>query len=114
MSPAAQNLLFFALLIVGFYLLAIRPQRKRAQELARVRAQLAPGTQVMTTAGLFAYVADVEGDNVVLEIAPGVKARFATAAVVRIVDPTPSVEGREDGSTDAAPPDAPPAQGGTA
>ena len=118
MSPAVvQNLLFFGLLALGFYLLAIRPQRARAAALAKVRASLAPGTEVITTAGLYAYVVEIDGDTVVLEIAPGVKARFATAAVVRVVEPKdaddPAAGGSSAGSA-APPPDAPPAPGGAA
>ena len=81
-----QQLLFFALLVFGLYILVIRPQRVRARTLAQVRAAVAPGVRVMTSAGLHATVSAVEDDVVVLEIAPGVLVRFADAAVVRILD----------------------------
>lgn len=84
-GPALQQLLFFALLIGGFYLLAIRPQRARAKALAQVRANLSTGTRVITTAGIHATVVAVEGDEVVLEIAPGVPVRFVSAAVVKVL-----------------------------
>ncbi len=82
-----QQILFFALLVGGLYLLAIRPQRARARALAEVRAALAPGAAVVTTAGIHATVRAVEDGTVVLEIAPGVLVRFADAAVVRILSP---------------------------
>jgi preprotein translocase subunit YajC len=85
-GQALQQLIFFALLVVGLYLLAVRPQRARAKALAQVRANLAVGARVMTTAGIYAAVVAVDGDTVVLEVAPGVHVRFATAAVVRILD----------------------------
>lgn len=97
-SPALQQLLFFALLIVGFYLLAIRPQRARARALAQVRANLRTGTRVITTAGIHATVVAVEGDEVVLEVAPGVAVRFLSAAVVRVL--TPPAEAVPDGEAD--------------
>ena len=81
-----QQLLFFALLVFGLYVLAIRPQRARARALAQVRASLEPGRRVMTTAGIHATVSAVEEGVVVLEVAPGVRVRFADAAVVRILD----------------------------
>ena len=90
-----QQVVFFSLLIFGLYVLALRPQRLRARNLAAVRANLAPGTRVITTAGIHATVRAVEGDVVVLEIAPGVLVRFMDAAVVRLLD--------EPGSGDAAP-----------
>jgi len=87
MSGAAlQQLLFFALLVFGLYVLAIRPQRARARALAQVRATLAPGSRVVTTAGIHATVRSIEDGVVVLEIAPGVLVRFADAAVVRVLD----------------------------
>ncbi len=85
-GAVAQQLLFFALLVFGLYVLAIRPQRARARALAQVRAALEPGSRVMTTAGIHATVRSVEEGAVVLEIAPGVHVRFADAAVVRILD----------------------------
>ena len=98
-----QQLVFFLLLLVGLYFIAIRPQRVRAKAMAEVRAGLAVGTRVMTAGGMHGTVAQLEGDTVVLELAPGVPVRFATAAVVRILDPAAD-EGQRgtsasDGST---------------
>ena len=87
-GQALQQVAFFALLILGLYVLAIRPQRARARALAEVRAGLAVGTRVITTAGIHATVTAVEGDDVLLEIAPGVVVRFVSVAVVRITDET--------------------------
>ena len=86
-GQALQQVLFFGLLIFGLYLLAIRPQRARAKALAQVRADLKVGSQVITTAGIYAEVTAIDGDVVTLEIAPGVDVRFATAAVVRLLEP---------------------------
>ena len=86
-SAALQQLILFGLLFVGLYFIAIRPQRKRAQALAQVRASLSVGTRVMTAGGMHGTVAEVDGDTVVIEIAPGVPVRFASAAVVRLLDP---------------------------
>ena len=85
-SAVLQQVLFFGLLALGFWLLAIRPQRARARALAQVRASLAPGSRVITTAGIHATVTAVEDDLVVLEVAPGVLVRFVSAAVVRVLD----------------------------
>ncbi len=91
-GAAVQQLLFFALLVFGLYVLVIRPQRVRARALAEVRAGLEPGRRVMTTAGIHATVVAVEDGVVVLEVAPGVSMRFADGAVVRLLD-------EPDGST---------------
>ncbi len=89
MDPA--SLLFYAVLGVGLYLLLIRPQRARVRAMSEVRAQLEVGACVMTTAGIHATVLDLDSDDdtLLLEISPGVPVRFATAAIVRIVEPAP-------------------------
>ena len=88
-----QDLPFFAVLLLGLWLLLIRPQRARAKASAQVKAELAVGACVMTTAGIHATVLDLDGDDgsVLLEISPGVPVRFASAAIVRIIEPAPSV-----------------------
>lgn len=90
-SNPASTLLFLIPLLLLFYFLGIRPGRKRMQAMQQVQQGLAPGREVVTTAGLYATVVDVDeatGD-VTLEIAPGVNARFDRRAVMRIVDPLP-------------------------
>ena len=88
-GPVIQNLLFFGLLLGGLYFLAIRPQRVRARELAKVRAGLVSGTQVMTAGGMHGTVVQVDDKTVVIELAPGVPVTFASQAVVRILEPEP-------------------------
>jgi preprotein translocase subunit YajC len=80
-----ESLLFFALILVAFYFLIIRPQRARARQAAQLQAGLAPGVEVMTTAGMFGTVVELSDDAVVLEVSPEVRVRFAKAAVGRIV-----------------------------
>ena len=78
-------LLPFALILVAFYLLILRPQRARARMAQQMKARLAPGVSVLTTSGIHATVSAVEDDVVVLEIAPGVDVRFASAAIGRVL-----------------------------
>ena len=94
-----SSLLFFVVLLVGMYLLLIRPQRARAKQLAEVRRNVAVGARVVTTAGLHARVAEVRDDGtVLLEIAPGVNAVFASAAIIRVLDDEPAVAPTDDPS----------------
>jgi preprotein translocase subunit YajC len=86
---ALVGLLPLVLIVVGFYFLAVRPQRNRMKALRETQSTIEVGREVMTTAGLYATVIDLDDDTVTLEIAPGVHARFARAAVVRTVDEDP-------------------------
>lgn len=82
---APQDLVFFVFAGLAAWFLLIRPQRARARALQEVREALAVGSRVITTAGLHATVAELDGDTVLLEIAPGVRARFSAGAVVRVL-----------------------------
>jgi preprotein translocase subunit YajC len=93
-----SGLLFPLVLVVGMYLLLIRPQRARAKQNAAVRSRLEPGSQVVTTAGLHAEVVSVDGLTTVLEIAPGVRCTFLTQAVVQVLE-----EPADEEPADAAP-----------
>jgi len=75
------------LLLLIFYFLLLRPQRKRQQELIQMQNSLTPGMRVMTSTGLFATVVALRGDDVILEVAPGVETRWVKAAIARIVPP---------------------------
>jgi preprotein translocase subunit YajC len=78
-------LLPILLLVVVFYLLVLRPARARQAQAQAVARQLAPGTRVMTTAGLFGTITAVEDDQVELEIADGVRVRYVKAAIAKVV-----------------------------
>ena len=80
------------LLVVAFYFLLIRPQKQRQRQQAEMVSALAPGAQVMTTAGIMGTVAVVAEDELSLEISPGVFVRMVPAAVAKVIEPAPSVE----------------------
>lgn len=79
--------LLFPLLLIALLLLFVTAQRRRQRAVQQTQASLEPGARVMTTAGLFATVVGIEGDEVLLEVAPGVVCRYARAAVARVVPP---------------------------
>lgn len=80
-----ENLILLIILI-PLVLLMFRSSRQR-KTVAQMQQQLAPGAEVMTTAGLFGQVTAVEGDRVELEVAPGVHLWFLRQAVARVVEP---------------------------
>ena len=89
------GLLPLVLIIVVFYFLLIRPQRNRQREVMRTQSQIAPGQDIITTAGLHATVVAVDEDTVTLETSPGVTSRWARAAVARVVSPVEPGESYE-------------------
>jgi preprotein translocase subunit YajC len=82
------SLLPFVLIAVVFWLLLIRPQRRRQMELARTQGSLEIGDEVMLGAGIVGRVASLDdGEFVGLETSPGVQMRVARGAVVRVLRP---------------------------
>jgi preprotein translocase subunit YajC len=86
-SSSYTFLLLIALVFVGFYFLMIRPQRRRQQQAQQQQRTLTPGSRVRTTAGMYATVSAVDGDDVILEVAPGVDVRYMRKAVMEILAP---------------------------
>ena len=80
-------LLTLVLLGVVVYFFLIAPQRRRQRQLQQMTSQLEPGSEVMTTAGLFATVRSVGDNEVELEVAPGVVSRYDKRAIARIMEP---------------------------
>jgi len=79
--------ILIVLVFVGFYFLMIRPQRRRQQQVQQQQKTVAPGAQVRTTAGMYATVVEVDGDDVVLEVAPGVEVRYLRRAIMEVITP---------------------------
>jgi preprotein translocase subunit YajC len=86
-SGSYTFLLLIVLVFVGFYFLMIRPQRRRQQQAQQQQRTLTPGAHVRTTAGMYATVSAVDGDDVILEIAPGVEVRMMRRAVMEVTSP---------------------------
>ena len=77
------NYIFFALIIVVFYMFLIRPQSKRAKEERKFRESLKKGDKVVTTAGIHGKIAEMDETTVVVETEGQGKIRFEKAAIVR-------------------------------
>jgi preprotein translocase subunit YajC len=87
-----STLILILVVVVAFYMLMIRPQRRRQQQAQQKQSSVQPGARVRTTAGMYATVVDVDGDDVILEVAPGVEVRYMKRAVMDVVSPGDAVD----------------------
>jgi preprotein translocase subunit YajC len=73
------------LMIVGFYLLLIRPQRNRQRQQQAVLASLEVGDEVMTSGGIFGTIVEIDEDEGILtvEIAPGTRVRMVRQGIAQ-------------------------------
>ena len=104
-SSSYTFLLLIVLVFIGFYFLMIRPQRRRQQMAQQNQRTLSPGARVRTTAGMYATVSAVDGDDVILEVAPGVDVRYVRRAVTEVLssgedEETEPVDDAEDENTE--------------
>jgi preprotein translocase subunit YajC len=77
---------FLGIMVVLFYFFLLRPQRNRQRQQQALLRSVGTGARVMTTSGIYGTILAVEGDDVVLEIAPGVEVRLLKQAIMRIVE----------------------------
>lgn len=105
MTSETLGTLFPLLLIVlAFWLLVIRPARRRQQEMTRIQNNVSVGSEVMLGSGIFGTVVSIGDDTLVLSIAPGTEVKVARQAVVRVVEPSPAEANPEEGdSSDGTP-----------
>ena len=91
-KSSGSGYFFLVIIVVLFgllYFVTIRPQRNRQRAAQQTQREIQPGMRVRTTAGMYATVAAVEDQEVVLEVAPGVNVRFLRRAIMDVI-PDPS------------------------
>jgi preprotein translocase subunit YajC len=87
-----SGLILLPLLAVVVWLMIV-PQRRQMKEQRTLLANLAEGDAVVTTAGIYGVVVELDDDVMFLEVADGIELKMSKAAVARrIVEsaPTPS------------------------
>jgi preprotein translocase subunit YajC len=115
-SGSSAYLLIGLVVLFGLlYFVTIRPQRRRQQQAQQTQRNVEPGARVRTTAGMYATVTAIEDQDVILEIAPGVEARFMRRAIMEVVpdgtepeytaEPEDSSDDEPQGSAEDAPED---------
>jgi len=88
--------------IVGFYFLTIRPQRKREKKMKEMQSSIKPGDNIVTSGGMFGRVADVGEDCFVVEFGTnrGVRIPIRKSDVLGIqspkTTPAPKIEAKDD------------------
>ena len=89
-------ILIIVVLFGVLYMTMIRPQRNRQRAAQQMQSTVVPGQRIRTTAGIYGTVVSIEDQDVVIEVAPGVKIRMLRKAVMDVV--------QDGGVTGATPP----------
>lgn len=86
-SPGGGLMSFLPIILmfVIFYFIAIRPQRKKQQELAAQISALKGGDHIVTTGGIYGIVSSLQEKTLTLKIADNVKIKIDKTAVAGVV-----------------------------
>jgi preprotein translocase subunit YajC len=96
------NIIFLLVLFGVFYMLLVRPNKKRAEAHKRLINSIEKGDEVVTGGGLFGTVTAVGDEQIELEIAPGTKVKFLKGYVLRRVEENLESEDEEVSETESA------------
>jgi preprotein translocase subunit YajC len=101
------GLLVIVAVFLVFWLLLIRPQRRRQRIQEEMIGSLAVGDEIVTAGGLYGEITALDEDEVHVEIADGVEVRIARRAVAGVMpeedDELEEDEAPEDASEEEEP-----------
>ena len=84
-SGAGSFMITMVLMIVIFYMLLIRPQRKRQRELQEQVSTMKTGDHVVTIGGIHGLVAMIKDRTIVLKVADNTRIEFEKTAVATVM-----------------------------
>lgn len=102
MDAGLANLIFLGFLIVIFYFMLIRPQKRRVDQHRRLLASINDGDEVVTIGGVFGTVRRIGEEEIELEISPGTIIRVVKSAIARrVTEDVPTEVGDTEGEESA-------------
>ena len=82
----SNQILLMLVIFAVFYLIVIRPMRKKQQDTETMLSQLKNGDRVLTSGGIYGTVVGVSDDSVQLRVAEHVKIQVAKSAITQLVE----------------------------
>lgn len=88
----ALFLVWLAILVVAFFFLMVRPQRRRNAQFQTFVAGLEVGEEIITSGGVYGTVVGIDADRVELQVAPTVVITVSKRALLQYATPVPEIE----------------------
>jgi len=82
-----QFLIIMVLMLGVMYVLMIRPQRQRQAQQQSMIDGAGVGDDVLTTGGIYGTISEVEGDDIVVEIASDVTVHMTRRGIAAVLPP---------------------------
>ena len=96
------TLILLAAMFALLWVLLIRPQKRKQAEQQQLLAGIEPGDEILTVGGIYGIVHEIdEEDDLVVEIAEGIRVRIARRAVAGVEKPEDELDEAEGGDGDA-------------
>lgn len=83
MEGGLSSLIFLGFMIAIFYVMLIRPQKRRMQQHRALVDSVGLGDEVITIGGIYGTVAALRDEDIELEVSPGTKIRISKSAIAR-------------------------------
>jgi preprotein translocase subunit YajC len=96
-----QFLIIMALMLGVMYVLMIRPQRQRQAQQQAMVDNAGVGDDILTSGGIYGTITQVEGDDVVVELAPNLTVHMTRRGIAAVLPPEEDEEAGEDEGEDA-------------
>lgn len=99
--------LYLVLIVLAFFFLVVRPQRRQLTAHRALVASLVVGDDIVTSGGVYGTIRSLDDDLAYVEVADGIVIRVARAAIAQRVSPEPQPQvqsedtGDGDGDTEA-------------
>ena len=96
------TLILLAAMFALLWVLLIRPQRRKQMEQQQLLASIEPGDEVLTVGGIYGIVTEIdEEDDLIVEIAEGIRVRVARRAAAGVVKPEDEADEDEEDDGEA-------------
>ena len=82
-------LIFYAVILGGFWFLLMRPQKKEQKRIQLMLSELAVGDTVLTTSGFYGVIIDITDEDVIVEFGNNKNCRIPMQkeAIVQVEKP---------------------------
>ena len=86
--------IYIVALVLMFYFLAIKPQKKQQQEKQRIMDSIEKGDFVLTTSGFYGVIIDITDEDVIFEFGNNKNCRISMqkSAIAQVEKPAASQE----------------------
>ena len=91
-----QFVIIMALMLGVMYVLMIRPQRQRQAQQQSMIDNAGIGDDILTSGGIYGTITQVEGDDVVVELAPNLTVHMTRRGIAAVLPPEEDEEDEED------------------